>query len=147
MEEQILDAPVGVEKKLKYAGFWIRVAATIIDSIILYAVFFGVALVFMDGLASLSVNITLQLVFMAFGIIYVVGMESSSRQATLGKMAVGIKVGDAQGQQLSFANALGRYFAKILSAIILYIGFMMVGWDKQKQGLHDKLAKTYVFYA
>lgn len=147
MEEQILDAPTGVEKKLKYAGFWIRVAAAIIDSIILYAVFFGVALVFLDGMASLSVNITLQLVFMAVGIVYFVAMESSFRQATLGKMAVGIKVGDAQGQQLSFANALGRYFAKMLSAIILYIGFMMVGWDKQKQGLHDKLAKTYVFYA
>ena len=81
------------------------------------------------------------------GIVYVVGMESSSRQATLGKMAVGIKVGNAEGEQLSFANALGRYFAKIVSAIILYIGFMMVGWDKKKQGLHDKIASTYVFYA
>ena len=127
MEEQILDAPAGVDKKLRYAGFWIRVAATIIDSIILYAVFFGVGFLFMDGLASLSVNITLQVVFMAVGIVYVVGMESSSRQATLGKMAVGIKVGNAEGEQLSFANALGRYFAKIVSAIILYIVFMMVG--------------------
>lgn len=146
MEEQILDAPVGVEKNLTYAGFWIRVAATIIDSIIMYIAFFGVAFLFMDGIASLGVNITLQLIFAAAGIVYFAGMESSSRQATLGKMAVGIKVGDAHGNQLSFANALGRYFAKIISAIILYIGFMMVGWDKNKQGLHDKIAGTYVFY-
>lgn len=146
MEEQILDAPVGVEKKLNYAGFWIRVAAAILDSMLLYAAFFGVAFLFMDGITSLGVNITLQLIFAAAGIIYFAGMESSSRQGTLGKMAVGIKVGDAQGKQLSFGNALGRYFAKIVSAIILYIGFMMVGWDKNKQGLHDKIAGTYVFY-
>ncbi len=146
MEEQILDAPAGVGKQLNYAGFWIRVAAAILDSMLLYAVFFGLAFLFMDGLTSVGVNVTLQLIFAAAGIIYFAGMESSSRQATLGKMAVGIKVGNAQGQQLSFGNALGRYFSKIISALVLYIGFMMVGWDKNKQGLHDKIAGTYVFY-
>ena len=62
-------------------------------------------------------------------------------------MAVGIKVGDQNGEQISFGNALGRYFSKILSALILLIGFMMVGWDEKKQGLHDKIAGTFVFYA
>ena len=148
MEEQILDAPSDVEKKLNYAGFWIRVAAVLIDSILMYIVFFGVAFLFMDGLTSmaLGMSITLQVIFAAAGILYFAGMESSSRQGTLGKIAVGIKVGNAQGEQLSFANALGRYFAKIVSAITLYIGFMMAGWDKKKQALHDKLAGTYVFY-
>lgn len=149
MEEQILDAPTDVDKKLNYAGFWIRVAAAIIDSILMYIVFFGAAFLFADGLSSFAttgMSITLQLIFAAAGILYFAGMESSSRQATLGKMAVGIKVGNAQGGQLSFGNAIGRYFAKIVSAIILYIGFMMVGWDKKKQGLHDKLASTYVYY-
>jgi uncharacterized RDD family membrane protein YckC len=149
MEEQILDAPTNVERKLNYAGFWIRVAAVFIDSILMYIVFFGVAFLSMDDISSMatSMNITLQLIFAAAGILYFAGMESSSRQATLGKMAVGIKVGNAQGEQLSFANALGRYFAKIISAITLYIGFMMAGWDSKKQALHDKIAGTYVFYA
>ena len=72
-------------------------------------------------------------------------MESSAKQATLGKLAVGIKVGKENGEKLSFGNALGRYLSKILSAITLCIGFMMVGWDKKNQALHDKIAKTYVF--
>src|SRR5690606_18795019 len=122
------------------------VAAAILVSMLLYAVFFGLAFLFMDGLTNIGVNIALQLIFAAAGIVYFAGMESSSRQATLGKMVVGIKVGNAQGQQLSFGNALGRYFSKIISALVLYIGFMMVGWDKNKQGLHDKIAGTYVFY-
>ena len=148
MEEQILDAPTDVEKKLNYAGFWIRVAAVLIDSILMYIVFFGVAFLFMDGIASMAtgMSITVQLIFGVAGILYFAGMESSSRQGTLGKMALGIKVGNAKGEQLSFGNALGRYFAKIVSAIILYIGFMMAGWDKKKQALHDKLANTYVYY-
>lgn len=74
-------------------------------------------------------------------------MESSVGQGTIGKMIVGIKVGDADGNQISFGNALGRYFAKILSFLILCIGFMMAGWDEKKQALHDKLADTYVFYS
>jgi uncharacterized RDD family membrane protein YckC len=73
-------------------------------------------------------------------------MESSSRQATLGKMAVGIKVGNEQGQRISPANALGRVASKILSGLILYIGYIMVGFDARKQGLHDKIASTVVYY-
>ena len=67
-------------------------------------------------------------------------------QATLGKMACGIIVQDAQGQQISFLNAFGRFFAKILSALILCIGFIMVAFSKEKQSLHDMIASTYVVY-
>jgi uncharacterized RDD family membrane protein YckC len=87
------------------------------------------------------------LICLAIGVAYVAYMESSENQATFGKMAVGLKVGDANGEQLTLMNAIGRYFAKFLSAIILFIGFMMVGWDEKNQGLHDKLAGTYVYYA
>ena len=61
-------------------------------------------------------------------------------------MAVGIKVGNENGERISAGNAAGRFFGKILSGLILYIGYMMAGWDKKKQALHDKLAGTYVFY-
>lgn len=147
MEEQILDAPVEVDKKLNYAGFWIRFAAYFIDGVMLWLVNVAIAFLLLDGYSSLQVSVPLQLFSVVLGIAYFAVMESSTRQATVGKMAVGIKVGNAQGGQISFANALGRYFAKILSAIILLIGFMMAGWDSKKQALHDKIAKTYVYYA
>lgn len=147
MEDQILDAPAGVQKQLKYAGFWIRFAAYFIDAVILWIVNFAVMMLFMGGFTPTEPNIPVQ-VFMALaGIIYFVAMESSSRQGTLGKMAVGIRVGKANGEQISFINALGRYFSKIISALILLIGFMMAGWDSKKQALHDKIANTYVYYA
>lgn len=147
MDEQILDAPSSVGTKLNYAGFWIRFAAYFIDAVILSIVQFALAFLFVGDSSSIfAPNLTVQLFSVVLGIAYFAGMESSSRQATLGKMGVGIKVGNAQGQQISFVNALGRYLGKILSALILLIGFMMAGWDSKKQALHDKLASTYVFY-
>ena len=139
--DQILDAPAIEEKQLNYAGFWIRTGAYLIDGILLWVV--QVVMAIMLGQAAILASVIS--IFLTVG--YFAIMESSANQATLGKMAVGIKVGDYNGGQLSFGNALGRYFAKILSALILCIGFMMVGWDDKNQGLHDKLANTYVFYA
>jgi uncharacterized RDD family membrane protein YckC len=138
--DQVLDAPASGEEQQRfvYAGFWIRVAAFVIDFILLLIAEFLVALVLPEALASM--------IFVALWVGYFCGMECSENQATIGKMAVGIKVGDANGEQLSFPNALGRFFAKFLSGFIFYIGFMMAGWDVKKQGLHDKLADTYVFY-
>ena len=146
MNEQILDAPTGVQRQLKYAGFWIRFAAFIIDAILLMIVYSAMLFLFMGGFDS-EPNLVPALVLTVAGILYFVGMESSSRQGTVGKMLIGIKVGNANGAQISFLNALGRYFAKILSGAILYIGYMMAGWDSKKQALHDKLANTFVFYA
>jgi uncharacterized RDD family membrane protein YckC len=150
MNEQILDAPADVQKNLQYAGFWIRVGAYLIDMILIWLANFVVILVTgggVGGFAQMGANVPVQILMVVAGIAYFTIMESSSKQATVGKMAVGIKVGDARGQRISWANALGRYFAKILSGLILLIGFIMVGFDSKKQGLHDKLAKTFVFYA
>jgi uncharacterized RDD family membrane protein YckC len=71
-------------------------------------------------------------------------MESSERQATFGKIALGIKVTDLNGDRISFAKASGRHFAKIISAIILLIGYIMAAFDSKKQALHDKMAGTLV---
>ena len=142
--EQILDAPEASEQKMEYAGFWIRVGAAFIDGIILMVVQQLVILVFGGSFSHPSG--AAQGINMLVGILYTTLMESSEKQATLGKMAVGIKVGDEFGNRISFGNALGRYFAKLVSVITLFIGFMMVGWDAKKQGLHDKIAGTYVFY-
>ncbi|MFZ1741393.1 MAG: RDD family protein [Pontixanthobacter sp.] len=136
-----------------YAGFWIRVGAYLIDAIILgivgaiIGVVFGVGAVGMESdLADPTggANMALNAVSLALGIAYFAGMESSSWQATLGKKALGLVVTDVSGNRLSVGRAIGRYFAKILSALILLIGFIMVAFTERKQGLHDMLAGTLV---
>lgn len=161
--DQILDTQTHQQSRpTAYAGFWIRVAATLIDGIVLSVAFWIVIAIF-GFLAATSVDVSsldesdnsgmiiggiigfYGLIFVGY-ILYYALMESSARQATLGKMAVGIKVGDANGNRISFANALGRTASKYISQLILYIGYMMVGWDDRKQGLHDKIAGTFVYY-
>ena len=71
-------------------------------------------------------------------------MESSSTQATLGKMAVGIHVTDTNGRRISFLRATGRYFAKGFLSSILLIGYIMAFFTNRKQSLHDLMAGTLV---
>lgn len=78
------------------------------------------------------------------GWLYYALMESSTNQGTLGKMALGIKVTDLKGNRISFGKATGRYFGKIVSGMILYIGFIMAGFTEKKQALHDMMAGCLV---
>jgi uncharacterized RDD family membrane protein YckC len=71
-------------------------------------------------------------------------MESSPRQATLGKMAMKIIVTDLEGRPISFGRATGRYFAKNFLSAICFIGFLMAIWTQKKQALHDMIAGTLV---
>jgi uncharacterized RDD family membrane protein YckC len=95
------------------------------------------------GLAILGGGVTV--ILLLFGSwLYEALMESSSYQATLGKMIFGMKVTDLSGNRISFERATGRHFAKYLSGMILGIGYIMVGLTERKQGLHDLLAGTLV---
>jgi uncharacterized RDD family membrane protein YckC len=139
-----------------YGGFWIRVVAAIIDAIILRVVVAPVGMIFgglgMAGMMSgiphrglrfLGSGITI--ILLIFGSwLYEAFMESSSYQATLGKMIFGMKVTDLNGNRISFERATGRHFAKWLSTMIFGIGYIMVGFTERKQGLHDLLAGTLV---
>lgn len=78
------------------------------------------------------------------GTLYYAVMESSKHQATLGKLAVGVKVTDQNGQRLTFSKALLRNLSKIISGWLLGIGYIMIIFDERKQGLHDKIADSYV---
>lgn len=136
--EEILDLPVEQQRTMNYAGFGSRFGAAIIDGIILSVV------QFILQLALSNVPVVGTIISLITGILYAGYFESSENQATPGKMAVGIKVVGLNGERISFANAVGRYLAKILSTLIIFIGYLMVLWDEKKQGLHDKLAGTYV---
>ena len=147
MEDQILDIPATMSRRLRFAGFWIRFIASVIDSIIVGGINLMLASSFFSDYDAFNPHLEANILYVIVGMGYFCGMESSGSQATLGKLALGIKVGNSKGESISFPTALGRYVGKILSALILLIGFMMAGWNPKKQALHDKLAGTYVFYA
>lgn len=151
-------APNVGAQDIVYAGFLRRWAALFIDSIILSVVFyalsmfFGMAAVF--GSASLDAGtgaaalngifaMMYLLYFLMAGAYYSL-LESSSNQATVGKMALGIKVTDRDGQRLSFVHALARWASASLSYLTFYIGFFFAGWTERKQALHDFVAGTLV---
>ena len=71
-------------------------------------------------------------------------LESSAWQATLGKKIMGLQVTDLQGRRISLERASGRYFGKTLSTLSLLLGFLMAGFTKKKQALHDLIAGTLV---
>ena len=91
-------------------------------------------------IAGFFINLVVLLVYIG----YFAGMESSFRQATYGKMMLGVKVVDEDGFRISFWRAVGRYFAKYLSIFTLFIGFLMAAFTEKKQALHDMVAKTLV---
>jgi len=148
---------------VKYAGFWLRFVAFIIDSIVLGFIGFLISIPFMaslgmatfmhgraamspEGWAPFAAMFWPRLFLPRFVIswLYYALLQSSSWQATLGKKALGLEVTDMQARRISFGRASGRFFAKILSTIILFIGFFMIGFTARKQGLHDILAGTLV---
>ena len=141
-----------------YGGFWRRLGAYAIDYIvtIVVAMLVGVAAgMFLPAVAEgeaqavafSSADLVGWLIASTITLLYFTMMESSSLQATLGKLALGLKVTDLDGRRISFPRACGRYFAKLLSALICNIGFLMIAWDARKQGLHDQIAGTFVVRA
>jgi uncharacterized RDD family membrane protein YckC len=136
---------------VRYGGFWIRVVAAIIDSVIIglvaspfWVLFGGLGLVHGFHPLGLAVLGATRIVFFFGSWLYEALMESSSYQATLGKMVLGLKVTDLYGNRISFGRATGRHFAKWVSRATLGIGYIMVGFTERKQGLHDLLAGTLV---
>src|SRR5262245_5226139 len=106
---------------MNYAGFWIRFIAYLVDSLIVGVGFVAVAfvaVVMLLGMMGLEL-FSPELIFFVFSIFYWALMQSSKRQATLGKSLVGLKVGGPNGERLSVARALAREVAKILSTLTL----------------------------
>lgn len=134
-----------------YGGFWIRVLAWLVDMCLL-----NLALLPLTGFLGWGWGWRRAGVFtlgwflsrLAFRTVflwlYEALMTSSPKQATLGKMLVGLRVTDLNGQRISFEKATVRVFAKLISGFILGIGYLMVAFTERKQGLHDMIAGTLV---
>jgi uncharacterized RDD family membrane protein YckC len=147
-----------------YAGFWLRFVAIIIDAIVLgfvrwivllpFAASMGLGMhgIFMghhpsrpeDFFPMIGMFFRLWVIVTVLNWLYFSLFESSGWQATLGKKALGLEVTDLAGGRISFGRATGRFFGKYISAIILFIGFIMAGFTEKKQALHDILAGTLV---
>lgn len=133
-----------------YAGFWIRVVATFIDGFIVFMLQFvlGFLLAIAGVAAGNSGGEEISWLVMLFGYVlsfaYYIIFTGHCGQ-TPGKMALRIKVIRCDGSAISYRRAAFReVVAKFISGIILGIGYLMVAFDDRKQGLHDRMADTYV---
>lgn len=162
-------APPTIILPAPYAGFWLRFVAYLIDGAIMGVIFGAIIAIafatlgagFFRGLARpnvydrpinplfpaafLGVLFVLVPIITVITWLYFAGMESSERQGTLGKMALGLFVTDMHGKRISFARATGRFFAKFITGLIpFFIGYIMAGFTEKKQALHDMIASCLV---
>jgi len=144
-------------QELTYAGFWLRTCACLIDTILLQVIVNGAimwVLMSMFGLSITADNLadealslaglvaTATTIFVSW--MYFASSESSTAQASLGKRAMGPYVPDIGGSRITFGQATGRYFGKILSGLFFGIGYLMAAFTEKKQALHDMMAATVV---
>ena len=164
MDDLLLDSEINQPQQeyKELADFGLRLVAWLIDGLIIAAGAWALILILGAG-AFLKMGDRLNhvgeddiglvlgsmgLLFLgiiSFWWLYYALQESSAAQATLGKRAVGIVVTDMDGNRISFGRATGRTFSRILSRMILYIGFIMAAFTDRKQALHDMIAGTLVF--
>lgn len=157
-----------IETQWRYAGFWMRFLAYLVDGFIL-TLLLGIVLVPVaiavgfwgaiteggryDDYGRFENEVT---PFIVLGYIAFIGLtiagqwlyfalfESSSHQATPGKMLVGVRVVDARGERLTFGRATGRTLGKVISGMFCNAGYIIAAFTERKQALHDMMASTYV---
>ncbi|HQH26646.1 MAG TPA: RDD family protein [Oligoflexia bacterium] len=151
------------EGQEKYAGFWLRLCAFVVDGVILQTIYTALAYAALaagayvplnifgisDSIASrlLAVVVSL-LVFLLIALLvcifYSIVLEASRLHATLGKLVLGLEVVRESGEHVSFWHAVGRNAAKLVSVLPFSLGFVMAAFTARKQALHDKIARTLV---
>lgn len=138
-----------------YAGFWRRCLAYIMDCLIVCVIAIPVmiagfvlsaVLLPNDPTAQGFVGFALSFLFLVAACwLYYALLESSSKQATVGKMALGLKVINSVGERISFWRATGRFFARMILAVPTFnFSYMMAGFTRRSQTLHDIVTSTYV---
>lgn len=135
----------------RYAGFWVRVGAFLIDLCVIIALCFllGVVLGILgvntgrgNEVSEGGLNLLVLLLIWLYNIIMLANFR-----ATLGKMATGIIVVSDTGENLPLGRIIIREtIGRLIAGIILWIGYLMISWTKRKQGLHDKIASSVVVH-
>lgn len=139
---------------VEYAGFWVRLGATLIDTALVMAITFPLLIAiygwqYFDpemntGMLAGPADFLITWIFPLVAAIWF----WRARQATPGKMALRLRIVDADsGHTLSTGQCVGRYFAYLVSIIPLGLGFVWIAFDRRKQGWHDKLAGSVVVRA
>lgn len=137
--------------ELEYVGFWARVGASLIDSILLAMILWPV-LTYIYGWGHWSsdklihgpADFLLSWVLPAVAVV----IFWINRQATPGKIAIDARIVDAEtGRAPSTKQLLVRYLGYYVSTFALFLGFFWIGFDRRKQGWHDKMANTVVVRA
>ncbi len=154
LREGVLPGGLSQERR-NYAGFWIRVGAALTDMIVLWILETLITLTFSLGLsrsiigrhptagpmfgffsAFLIVDLGIAILYESAFVVY--------KGATPGKLALSLEVIREDGTRPGWGLAIGRYFAKLVSSFTMGIGFIMVGLDDEKRGLHDRICNTRV---
>jgi uncharacterized RDD family membrane protein YckC len=151
------DASTAVHWPPEYAGFWLRVWAGTIDvmlealAALLLTVIVGYIVKLVSSRTGMSPITGSYITGIAFIAVLTIGAwlycafsESSKWRATIGKRIVGLQVVNASGGKLTFGQASVRHFMKFLSLFTVAVGFMMAGWTKRCQALHDMPADCVV---
>jgi|SaaInl5LU_22_DNA_1037371.scaffolds.fasta_scaffold04889_4 uncharacterized RDD family membrane protein YckC len=159
------DNPTNAEPNIRYAGFWIRFVASLIDSILIMVIVFPIIEFFFANKSSVSTSIfdargfstysfesmstlsgTGQLVYIIVTLLILL-LFWTYRSATPGKMLLGIKIVDAKTRQpISKGQGIVRYLGYYVSTLFFCLGFIWAGLDPRKQAWHDKMAGTLVVY-
>ncbi len=154
----------------EYAGFWSRLLAFVVDFIFLLVIDIfvlsfaglseGIRMMYQyirhmpmtdrygnppTNVVPMPILLSVLVLFILIPWLYFAGLEATKNQATPGKIAARVAVTDYHGKRISFSRATLRHFAKFVSLILLFAGFIMIGFTARKQGLHDKIAGTFVF--
>jgi uncharacterized RDD family membrane protein YckC len=156
-------APLAAAAGPRYAGFWRRFWSYVIDRFVLGVVFTPVGLLVLAPLlatesagwtdtdlpaetltAIIGAGLTVAFLAMLGSWLYYALLQSASRQATLGQMALGIRIADLEGRRVSFGRASGRYFATVLTGLTFGLGYLLMFLTARKQTLHDLVAQTVV---
>lgn len=152
-EDNIYQPPASVLERVSedepvYAGFWIRVGASIIDTILILAItlplvslIYGASYWESDSWLSGVWDLLISYIFPAIAVI----LFWQYKSATPGKMAFGLKVISlGESNKLSVGQSIGRYLGYYPAMLVFMIGIIWVAFDKRKQGWHDKMANTAV---
>jgi uncharacterized RDD family membrane protein YckC len=150
-------AGTATSSRWHYGGFWIRFVAVFLDGLLMQVVRIPISLLVLGAAVSplrtptpnpealTGAVLTLTGISMLIAVLYEATMIRYFG-ATLGKMAVGVKVLRTDGSGISWGISIARYFMKIVSAFILAIGYIMAGFDEEKRALHDRVCDTRVVY-